>query len=249
MGRRLTRKEVKRDEVRESMARIFEYILSHQALLIWSLTGVIFLIGVGAAIAHFSNVRETKAHTLLAETIESYSAMSDAELGLSFGEEALSAVETQTTLATAKGSFESLRSKFGSSDAAGLALIYLADIAVRSGNLDEAQDLWEEYLSKNSDHMLAAQVQTNLFSSKREDGRAEEVEAELRELLAQAETALPQDALLYQLGLTLESLEKSTEAKEIFARLLEQHPESPFVLEAQRRSPDGPSQAESTFNF
>lgn len=249
MSQRLTRKEVKRDEVRESMARIFDYILGHRGLLIGILSGVVILIAAGAAIAHFGNVRQAKAQALLAEAIESYSSVRDGELGRSFGEEAMSPGETKTTLEAAKESLESLRSEFGNSNAAEVALIYLADIAVRTGNLDEARTNWEEYLSGNAGHMLAAQVQANLFALGREQGRGESVEAELRALLTQTKAALPEDALLYQLGLTLESVGKSTEAEEVFARLVEQHPQSPFAREAQQHTSGGFSQTGNSFSF
>jgi hypothetical protein len=70
----------------------------------------------------------------------------------------------------------------------------------------------------------------------RQQGRAEELASRLRADLDGADPALPRPVLLNQLALTLESLGRDDEAREVYERLAEEHPTSPYGAQARRQA-------------
>jgi tetratricopeptide (TPR) repeat protein len=130
--------------------------------------------------------------------------------------------------------FAAVHDKYGSTTPGRIAAVYLGEIAAREGDLARARELWEGFLAKEEDDALAATVRLNLLSLDRQEKDAASVEASLREAL-EAESAVPADVLLYELGLTLEAAGKAEDAKEIFQRLVDEHPTSALASEARGR--------------
>ena len=69
--------------------------------------------------------------------------------------------------------FDEIRANHDGTDAADIAAVYRAELATREGDLAQARELWEGFLERQKDHMLAAEVQLNLMSLDRLEGRGE----------------------------------------------------------------------------
>ena len=70
---------------------------------------------------------------------------------------------------------------------------------------------------------------------RRFDGERHRLRNDLRERLDDPRETLPEEVLLHELGLTLEQLERTAEAREIYGRIVQEYPQSPFFARAQRQ--------------
>lgn len=233
MSDRLTRKEMKRrDHFQLAMTSVLDWIQNHRKQL--ALGVVVLVVAVVAAVAwtFWSASREDDAQALLAEAIETYGApvgdQAAKDDGPHFDTE-------EARRAEAKKQFDEVRDRYGSSEAAGIAGVYLGKIAEQEGNSELARKLWQAYVDKAGSTALAADVRINLFELDRANGRAEQVATELEGMLARESKPLPGDVILYQLATTLEQLGRDQEATERYQQLVDEYDTSPYVADARSK--------------
>lgn len=273
---RLTREEIRRDEVREAVFSASAWFADHIRQI---------LIGIGAVIAvvlgvvlflNYQNRREADASFQLSEALKVYRAEIDApetdaiddlfgtppdsapggdalpedavaeeggeDGGLSFASEA-------ERRAAARMALEAVQESYGSTASGRLASVYLGQIAAAEGDTATARELWTEYLQTNGgDHALAVSLQLNLYSLDRAEGRGEQLVSELRGAVATETSALPKDALLFELASTLEQLGDEEGARETFRRIVDEYPDSGYAIRARQQLGPDPAAA-SPFSF
>jgi tetratricopeptide (TPR) repeat protein len=234
---RLTRKEIKQqDRFAESMGTALDYVQVNRRLIFAVLGGIVLLAAFVFGVFAWLDYRTREANRLLARGIQLAQApIAEAAAKPDDPTEPSFATEAARQEA-AKGVFGEVRERFGASQAADAAALYLAQIAMREGRADEARALWQEYLEEHPDTLPAAGVRVSLFSLDRAQGKADEVERELRRLLETPEKEAPDDVLLHQLALTQEAQGKSADAQLTYRRLIDEHPSSPFAGEARLKS-------------
>jgi TolA-binding protein len=149
---------------------------------------------------------------------------------------ALDSVSPGADVAPAKVALEAVADKYGSTPAGSIAYAYLGTIAARSGDLATARRQWDEFLARHENDALAASIERNLITLDRAEGKSAELAERLRAVLANGDSALGEDSVLFELGRTLEELGQIEGAREIYARLLDEHPNSSFADEARERS-------------
>lgn len=242
MSQRLTRKEIKRDQVQEALVGVMEYLQENIRSLL--LMGGVVLLAVGAvvAFASYQEGKEIQASEQLAKGIR----ISSAEISQTPDPSDAtnpSFADVESRDAAARQQLELVIHDFGSSDAAAIARVYLGELAARSGDLDGARELWQTYLEKHGDSMLSAEVRVNLMSVDRAQGRGQELVTRIRAMLEETESDLPQDVLLYQLALTERELGLEEEARSTLQRLLDEHPQSIYAGEV--RAELGPGAADN----
>jgi hypothetical protein len=99
--------------------------------------------------------------------------------------------------------------------------------------------------NKNS---LAAMVRLDLIDLDRRQGKGEELVGRLRPMLDDSDPPLPKDAVLYQLGLTYEQLQRRPEAAGAYRQIVDEFPQSAYHQEAQQKLVSlDPSRANSPF--
>ncbi len=233
----LTRKDMKRDEVREWMGVAFEWLALH---------GRAILIGVGAVAAaallvllamFWLNRRGGKSQEALAAALRVYSAPVVAEGATPEDAENPSFADAAARQARAAELFAEVRSKFGGASAGRIASVYLGEIAAAEGDRDRARKLWQDFVDREKNHALAAVVRVDLLELRREAGETEAVAAELRRQVESGDGGLPPDTALFELGKTLEMQGDASAAREAFQQLIDEHPSSPHAAEARRRVP------------
>ena len=229
---------MKRDEVLDWMGRTVEYIRAHgRTLLLVAIGAVVVAAAVAAAIAYRGKQTE-RANALLAEALAVYSAPIDAvnpdpddAENPSFGTE-------EGRKLRAEEKFGEIHVQFQGRSAGAIAAAYLGDLAAESGDSERAETLWREALEALADTMLAGRLEMNLINLDRGRGRLEPAVARLRELLNSPRSPLPGDVLLYELGATLEDLDRPSEAASAFERLIEEYESSVYAGDARRRLED-----------
>lgn len=237
--KRLSPKEIKRDirqdELRHLLSETALQAQSHSQLVIAILVGV-FVLALGAAgVYGFLESRENKANRELADAIELYDAPVVAEGAKPTDPNEPSFASEAERKAAAKQAFEKLESGFGSSVAGDIARLYLAEMAIAEGDATSARKTWEDFLDEHEGHVLATSVRINLIRLDRNEGKAEQVEAQLRKELDDPDKKLPEDAILFELAQTLDTLGRRDEAEELYQRLIEEYPRSAYSAEANQR--------------
>jgi predicted negative regulator of RcsB-dependent stress response len=216
MSHRLTREDIKRDEVMEGLSRVAEFVRNHGRALALGIAGLLAVLAGYAIWQKVEAGRQVKANEELTAALDTASTGGD--------------------VAQAKVALEAVAEKYGSTPAGSIAYAYLGTIAARAGALEDARSQWNEFLSRHENDALAASVERNLISLDRAEGKSEELAERLRAVLANGSSALGEDSVLFELARTLEDLGQVEGAREIYARLLDEHPTSAFADEARERS-------------
>lgn len=221
MSRRLTRQELKTDEVANTLASVFLYLESHLKQILAGIAAMLILILIGTGVFIYREGQEAKAQEALAELLPPPPGP-DGET-----------IESMPHGETVAG-LEALRSDFGGTAAARVGSGYLGALLAEEGEIEPAREAWKDYLAGGDSDLLSATIQINLWEVDRQQGRAQEVATELERRL-HGDSGLPADLLLYQLALTYDALDDPEEAQATLQRLLEEHPASPWTVEARRR--------------
>ncbi|HEX5760860.1 MAG TPA: tetratricopeptide repeat protein [Thermoanaerobaculia bacterium] len=239
----LTRKEMKKNELATAVRSTVDYAEHHSRGLLIALGGLVALALVGLGAWLFLGSRAEAASEQLARAMELYAAPIDPAAPKPNDPKAPSFGTEAARRARAKAAFQEVRDDHRWSDAADVAGLFLADIAVAEGRLAEARKLWEDFLDEHDDHVLAGETRVNLIALDRSQGKGNEVVIALRAMLEDPEPPLPQDVILYELAQTLEQLGRTPEATQSYQRILDEHPRSPYRQLAQQKVPatTGPS--------
>lgn len=235
MNQRLTRKDMKRDELVEALERSRSFVESHSRILVLAAVGVAVAVLLAAGGWWWLAHQEQEANEAVTAALEVYRAP--------VGPDAVAAEPGGSTFpdeaarrARAKELFEEIRSSHRFADAADVAAVYLGQIAAEEGDTARARELWSGFADDHGEHLLADQVRVNLLHLDRAEGRGEQVIAELGAMLDAdpADRRLPGDVVLYELARTYEELDRGDEARATWQRLAEEYPASPYAAEAQQ---------------
>lgn len=242
--KRLSPKEIKQDiredEFRTFMSRTLEWVAERPQVVLGIIGGILALVAIVSGARAFMQQRSDDAQIHLAKVIDIASgpvveegADPDAKTSPTFASEE----DRQARLEEALGE---VGSGLGTGAAAEVADLYRADIAAASGDMDAARGIWESFLKSHDDHLLAATVRLNLIRLDRANGAAEAVAEQLeRELVDPDNRTLPEDVVLYELAKTHEVLGQQTEAQDLYQRIVDEHPESPYASRARQLTAEG----------
>jgi tetratricopeptide (TPR) repeat protein len=240
MNQRLTRKEIKHDiredSFRLNVQRAFEYLAANLRLVIAVAAGIVLVVLVGLGARAWLNHRAAKASELLGRALIVHEAPIQANGTRPDHPTRPSFPDEQSRRQHAAAQFEEIRQKYPRSGAAAVARVYLGRIRLDEGQPEQARELWQEFLRRRDDHMLASTVRLSLYALEREAGRSEEVAAELRGMLEARRKPLPEDVVLYELALTLDRLGNQEEARSTYQRLGDEYPDSPYAQPALSRA-------------
>jgi|HubBroStandDraft_3_1064219.scaffolds.fasta_scaffold26701_2 tetratricopeptide (TPR) repeat protein len=239
MSQRLTRKEMKRDEFANVVGRSVEYAESHTRGILLTVGAVALAVAIGFAVYGYLGHRAGRAQEALSYAMKVYAAPIEPPGGANPAKpqdpKEPSFPSESARQARAKELFTAVRRDYGFSDAAAVAGIYLAEIEARQGHLDAARQLWSDFVKHHGKHMLAAEARLDLIALDRQQGKGQQVAQELRAMLDQPESPLPQDVALFELAKTLEALDKGPEAIQTYQRILDEFPQSAYRQDAQQR--------------
>ncbi len=275
---RLTRDEIRRDEVREAVFSASTWFAEHVRQILMGVAAVIAVVVGVVLFLNYQDGREKEASHQLSEALKVYRAPIDEpatdaiddlfgtppdsapdEGAAEEGEAPTAVSETDgdglsfaseaERRSAARMELEAVRESFGSTSSGRLASVYLGQIAAAEGDTAKARELWTNYLeAAGRDHAMAIGVQLNLYSLDRAEGRGEELAATLRGAVATESSPLPKDALLFELAATLAQLGDEDGARETFQRIVNEFPDSGYAIRARQQL--GPEAAgASPFTF
>lgn len=220
--RRLTRKKLKQDEFISVVDRIVHWVTDNWRPLALVFGAVCLVVVTWWGFTTFSSGRRDKAATEMAAAMKLYS-------GDQSGKGAAPDVEA------AKKKFEDVVDRFGHTDQADEARIYLARIAFDKGDAETAKTLLQIVSQRHGDDVLGRLATLDLVHIREQLGQGPEVAKELEAMAAGNDRRLPRDAALYELGALYVREQKPDQAKEYFQKLVQDFPDSPYQRQAQQR--------------
>jgi predicted negative regulator of RcsB-dependent stress response len=138
--------------------------------------------------------------------------------------------------AAAEKQFRDVQSNYGGTDAADIAGLYLARLAVTRGDAANARKGLENFIDDHGDHpLLGASARYSLYQLRIENGEAAQVATELQTELGKPEPVLPGDALLVLLAQAYDVQGNVEKSREAYRRITTEYPESQYAVEAARR--------------
>lgn len=230
------RHDLKHDKFVDEIGVLSGKARDNQRVLLLIAGGLIAMAVIVYGIFFYRGNRENNAQEALATAIETF----DAPVGNVPPEQQA----TQTgpryktepeKIAAAEKQFKDLRAKFSGTDAADIAGLYLARIAAGNGDAKTARPLLEAFVKSQKNHILVGAARFSLYQIRIEGGEAPQVAIELNAELSKAEPELPGDSLLLLLAQAYEAQGDAVKSREAYRRITNEFPESPYVVEAQRR--------------
>lgn len=235
MNQRVTRKDMKRDELSTALGRGYDYAESHARTILIAVGAVLVLALLAGIFYMVRNYRAEQASTALAHAIQVYQAPIDPAAPKPDDPASPTFADAAARQAKAKTLFQKLYDDYGSTVAGDIASVYLAQIAMAEGQPDRARELWNEFLDGHGDHLLAGETRVNIFRLDRSQGKAKEVEQTLTAMLDESEPPLPMDVVLSELAATQEQLGKKQEAVQSYQRIVDEFPQSPYSRDAREK--------------
>lgn len=229
------RHDLKHDKFVDEIGVLSSKARANQRLLYTIGAAAVAIALIAYGIYFYRNTRESNAQQQLATAITTFEApVGDPPQGQAPTPGPRFKTEDEKTAAAEK-QFKDVQSKYSGSDAADIAGLYLARIAVQRGDTKTARPLFEEFVSDHGDHTLASAARYSLYQLRIESGEAAQVSTELTAELAKAEPALPGDSILMLLAQAYEAQGNTAKSLEAYRRITTEFPESPYAIEAHRR--------------
>ncbi len=225
MGRRITRKQLKKDDEFVSAAElIFRWISDNWRPLVAGIgaVGIVALLWWAATL--WTGSRTEDASLLLRQAVITFEGQAEGGSLVPAGD--VEAAEVQ---------FRQVVDSYGRSDQADMARLYLARIALSRGETDEARSALVELGQRHSGDLIGRLANVDLINLRIASGQGTEVAGELETMVTGQSTALPRDLALFQLGEIYAGEGQTDRARQYFEQLVEEFPESPYLATARQR--------------
>lgn len=235
MAARLSRKEMKQDKFVDDVNIAYSYASSHRNLIIGSILGVVIALAAIWGIWAYRASQAEKAQSRLGDAIMIMDSPTTASPGANPA--SIKYKSEDEKLAKAKPIFEDVTKSYSGTDAADVAEIYLARIAVSKGDVVTGRKKLEGFVKEHPDHMLAATAQLSLYELDLASGDPKKVATEIEQKVNSQNSKVPTDALLSLLAKAYEMSGNHAKARDVYQRIITEFPDSPYTLDAQRAAP------------
>lgn len=225
MGRRITRKQLKKDDEFVSAAEvIFRWIADNAKALIVGIGAVVVIALLWWAASGWMSSRTDDASLLLHHATKTYE-----------GEAAPGSMLPAGDLEAAEAEFQQVVDSYGRTEQADMARLYLARIALGQGRTDEGRTALVELARKHGDDVIGRLANLDLINLRIASGQGAEVAADLEAMVTGRMSGLPRDVALYRLGVLFIEEGQPEKARTYLEMLVEEFPESPFLSNARQR--------------
>ena len=224
MGRRITRKQLKKDDEFLSAAEvIFGWIAENARALAAGIAGLVVVALVWWAVSVWTGARTDDASLLLYNATKTFE-----------GEATAASLVPAGDIEAAEAQFQQVIDNHGRSEQADMARLYLARIALSRGQTDEARAELVDLAQRHGDDVVGRLANLDLINLRIASGQGSEVAADLEAMVTGQSTGLPRDAALFRLGELFVEEGQPDKARQYFETLVEEFPESPFMAGARQ---------------
>jgi len=230
------RRELKRDKFVDEVGSLTTRARENQRLLYTITAVVVALALIGYGIYFYGSTREQKAQAALGNAITAIDSPLIQPGNPNPSPDSKYKTDQERT-AAAEAMFRDVQKNYSGTKAADVANIYLARIDASKGDVATARKLLSDFISDHPRHLLVGAARYSLYQLRIANGEAPQVTIELNaELAKTTDQALPADALLALLAQSYDAQGNSKKSKETYRRIATQFPDSPYAMDAQRRS-------------
>lgn len=232
MPEHISRKDLKTDEVRDTLAQGAGAILSHQKLTIYILSAAL---AVGLAIFGFKTYTER-------QTVKAAAAYDDAMKVFSarivaVGEPAQPGETTfsdeKTKFGEAEQKFADVAKKYPHTRPGQLASYYAGLSDERLGKTDEAKK-WLQGLADGSEYDLAAMARFELAQIHDRAGQSDEAVKLYQDLIAKPSVLVPKPVVMLTLAEHYSAKNNSAEATRLYSQIKTEYPDTPIAQQADQ---------------
>lgn len=234
---RATRHKIKHDKFVDDVGTAYSYMREHSRPVVWGIAAALAAIVLISGMFLYRRGQESRAQRRLAEAITILETPIEPQPPA--GGPAPKYKTEQEKAAKAQPIFQDVANKYGGTNAADIAELYLAHFAADRGDLASARPKLQEFLRRHPDHILASAAQRSLYELRLSAGEGAQVVAELERNLSSEKGILPDDVTLALLAQALERTGNAVKAKETYQRIVNEFPDSPYSLDAQRKLAQG----------
>ncbi len=228
------RRDLKHDRFVDEVGLLTEKARANQRGLLFLGAAAVAIALIAYGIYFYRSNQEDKAQTALAQAIETFESPLVTEGQPQQDPRAKFKTEAERTAAAEK-QFKDVQSKFGGTDSADVAGLYIARISAARGDVATAEKMLKEFVDEHPKHFLVGAARYSLFQMRIDGGQAQQVATELNAELAKTEPVLPADSILVLLAHAYDVQGDDEKSRATYRRIVTEFPDSPFALEAQRR--------------
>ena len=238
-SRRITRKEMKRDEFVTAMGKFSLWMEEHVKEALF-LGGVAVALVIGSIfMVQFLGERELKASALLGRGLEMlHATLRTANATASAGQLSYASEGEKYTAVLAQ--MDSLIQSYPRSRAGRLTVYYKGLALQGPGRNPEAMKTLQDFLDANPEHYAAPVARATVARLLQASGESQKALEIYEQLSRQSAGAYPPQAALMDMGRCLDGMGKKDEARKVYERLAREFPESDYAKEAEARL-KGPS--------
>lgn len=233
MSDRISRKEIKHDKFVDEMATAYQVARKNVPVLLGVAIGALVLVALLIGGWFYMARQESAGQARLAEAIMILEAPLT-QPGQPAGPGGSYATE-EAKIAAAEPILREVSTEFEGRDAADVADLYLARLEVGRGELPAARARYENFVNEHPDHVLSQAARVSLYEIRIASGETEQALADLEKEVSDTEGSLPQDVALTLLARAYEAADQPEKAREAWQRVVNEFPDSPYTLEAQRK--------------
>ncbi len=231
---RQQRRDLKHDKFVDEIGSLSTRARENQRLLLTITAAAVVIAVLVYGIYFYRANREEKAQLALGQAMETIESPLLPAPGAQPQPGAKYKTEAERTAAAEK-QLKDVDARFGGTNAADVASLYLARIAADKGDLANARTRLEKYIHDNPKAILVSGARYSLYRLRIDNGESAQVAQELQAEIAKSEPNLPPDAILALLAHAWDAQGNAQKTKETYRRIVTEFPDSPYALEAQRR--------------
>jgi tetratricopeptide (TPR) repeat protein len=234
------RHQIKRDDLATALERASDFAGEHvRGVVVWAVVAVVVVLAVTGGRAWW-NARQATQARQLGEMIETYNAPITASLEdlqtARPGVPSFTSVEERDRKVLELA--DSILGGGGSGSAAAGARLYRGIALAETGKIDEAIGAFEEVIARHPEAMFAPVARLRLARLRENSGQHAEAAALYRAIADDTSGILPQEEGILGLARCQEALGKSDDAERLYQRILDEFPESEYVVEARTHLSD-----------
>lgn len=229
------RHDLKHDKFVDEIGALSSRAQQNQRLLLLLAGGLVAVAVIAYGIFFYRGQREEKAQLLLATAIETFESPVGDQAQAQPGTPAQKFKTEAERNTAAEKQFKDVQTQHSGTDASDVAGLYLARLAVNKGDIATARKLFQEFIGSHNDNILVDGAKFSLYQLRIDNGEAAQVATEIEAELAKADPVLPGDSLLVLQAQAYEVQGNQEKSRASYRRITTEFPDSPYVVEAQRR--------------
>lgn len=234
---RQTRRNIKHDRFVDEVSSVAALVKENKREVAIGLVVVLVIAGAVLGWTMMKRSSEAKAQARLAEGIEAFQSPLPGSTGVD--PKLVKYKSEKERDAAAEAIFKQVMQKYSGTDAADVADLFIGQIEAEQGDYAKAEPRYVKFIRTHQKSMLATSARIGLYELRMANGSVNDVIRDLRAELRQQNKTVPADVLLALLARAYEVQGDTAKAHSAWQRIVNEFPDSPYGIDAQRKLAQG----------